>query len=95
MLRGKLYDIREFPTEGVLFAAITTLLEDARPSGAWATSCPTATSTNPSGWWRRWRRGTSVLLQPLASPLLAGPLWRLRQSSGVGATVWSERKSET
>ena len=87
MLRGKLYDIRKFPTEGIFFADITTLLEDARPSRAWATSCPTATSTNPSRRLRRWRRGTSVLLQPLASPLVAGSLWRLRYSSGVGAIV--------
>ncbi len=58
-------------------------------------SCPEATSTNPSRWWRRWSRATSVLSQPFASPLVASPLWRLRQSSGVGATVALERKSET
>jgi len=33
-------------------------------------------------------------MQPLAFPLVASPLWRLRQSSGVGATVRPERKSE-
>src|SRR5437867_7692489 len=35
--------------------------------------------------------------RPLAAarvPLVASPLWRLRQSSGVGATVRLERKSE-
>jgi len=32
-LRVKLYDIKDFPTEGIFFADITTLLEDARPSG--------------------------------------------------------------
>ena len=93
-LRVKLYDIKDFPTEGIFFAAITTLLEDGRPSGAWATSCPTPTSTNPSRWWRRWSRATSVVLQPLTFPLVASPLWRLRQSSGVGATVRPERTSE-
>jgi len=41
-------------------------------------------------------QGRSRDFRPLAalgSPLVASPLWRLRQSSGVGATVRPERKS--
>ena len=64
---SKLYDVKDFPTEGVFLIDITTSLEDARPSGTWATSCPKATSTNPSRYWRRWSRVTSALSQPASS----------------------------
>jgi len=70
--------IKEFPTKGILFADITTPLEDVRPSA----TCS---------------RATSVLSQPLASPLVASPLWRLRHGfwrrrhSPVGVTEIIEK----
>jgi len=91
-LRAKIRDIKDFPTEGILFADVTTPLKDARPPGTWATSCPNATSTNQSRWWRRWSRATSVLSQPRASRL-----WPARYGAfaivlaSAPQSGWSER----